>query len=206
MDRIQTLLMIVPLAGLIAFGQRFFGLWMPYKDASEVRLLAYITTFKALEQFANVSTDAFQFNFTMYNRLKRPMLLKLAFSLCNIPLVILLVKLAGDWTIGVCIVAGLSTLLFMAYYFGVAPRLSAQLSGERVGAYYRCLGKLAALFAAMLGVYALLDRYAPRGGWGGFLLLILAAGALGYLLLFLLGTTRAEKQLLLDKVKGLKRC
>ena len=202
-DRIQTLLMAVPIAGLMLFGRRFYQLWLPYKSADEVAVLAAITSFKVLEQFANVSTEAFQFNFTMYNRLKTPMLTKLLFSLCNIPLVILLVKLTDNWKTGVYLVAGLSTVLFMAYYYGVVPRLSARVTGEKTGAYYRCLGGLVALFLLLVGMFFAIDRLAPQTGWAGFTLLVCCAGALGYAAMFALGATRSEKRLLLEKLRRL---
>ena len=199
-NRLQNLLLLVPVAGLCVFGYRFYSLWMPYKPASEIQLLAIVTALKMAELFGGLTIDAITYNFTLYNRLKKQALVQILVSCFNIPLVVLLVRHAPNESMGAYCIAGVSSLLFLIYYWVIAPRLAAQVTGERLKTYYRSILGNAGLFAALIALFLLLNRFISTPNWLMLLVWLGLAGILGYGLMFLIGIGRAEKKQLMQRL------
>jgi O-antigen/teichoic acid export membrane protein len=199
-NRFQNLLLLVPIAGLTVFGGRFYALWMPYKPAGEIQLLAVVTGLKMLELFGGLTVDAILYNFTLYNSLKKQALAQILVSCLNIPIVVLLVKTVGNETLGAYIIAGVSSLLFVIYYWVIAPRLAARVTGERLRTYYRSIGQNAGLYCLLLGLFFLINRFISTPDWPSLLLWICISAGGGYLLMFLLGTSPGEKSSFLKRL------
>ena len=195
--RLECAVMFVPLAGLFVFSPYFYSLWMPYKSQADIMLLAAITAVKLWEQFARLTTEALRLNFTMYNQLRSSVIVRLLFSVFNLPLVVLLVTVCPSYTGSVLLIAGISSVLYSIYYWAVEPWLVSRVTGEAVKAYYQMILREILLFACLVGAFSAIYGCMPAPvGWASFLLLAGCAGAFGYLIVWMVGLNKSDRETL----------
>ena len=201
--RIECGIMYVPIAGLMVFGSIFYTLWMPYKSAEDICLLAGITILKVWDQFTGLTMLAARSNFTMYNQLRPSALGRFALSILNLPLVLLLMEICPFYVGDVLIIAGVSSLLYNLYYWGIEVRLISRVTGQPVKDYYNIIVREIVLFACLAGVYLLLLLLWGNKvtSWVEFLVMVSGAGFLGYVIVWFAGINREDRTMLLGMIQ-----
>ena len=193
--RMECVLMSVPLLGIVMFGQRFYALWLPEKDIADVMLLTGITAMKILGQIAGLVTNAMRTNFSTFNQLKPSALGRLLISMLNIPLVLILLKISPWYELDVLIIAGVSSMLWVLYYWCIEPWLISAVTKVNVFQYYRTIVRCLLMLLSVGVVFFVLNRVLPdTDSWMSFIIVVAGVGALGYLVAFLVGCTKSDKK------------
>ena len=193
-SRLQCAIIYVPIAGLIVFSASFYSLWMPYKSRADILLLAGITAVKVWDQFAGLTTNAMRLNFSMYNRLRPSVIARLCCSLLNLPLVILLLTICPWYGGDVLIIAGISSVLYSIYYWGLEPWLVSRITKVPTGVYYKMAGREIALFVCLVMTYGIGYMCMPKTmSWAQFVTIVGIEGIIGYLLTWLIGLNKTDR-------------
>ena len=202
-NRLQCAIIYVPIAGLMVFSPFFYGLWMPYKSQEDIFLLAGITAVKALDQFASLTGDALRLNFSMYNRLRPLVATRFFCSILNVPLVLLLVKICSWYEGDVLIIAGVSTLIDIIYFWAMEPKLVAHITDEKIGRYYGMIAREIGLFLCLIATYTLIyiNVEVPLD-WVRFLILAGIAGLIGYGITWIVGFCREDRIMFKEMIRA----
>lgn len=199
-NRVQCALLAVPMAGICIFAPHFYRLWMPYQESSDIQILAAITFVKIFEQYIGLTTDSMRNLFYLKNNLRKNAFCRLLCGIVNIPLVIIGVKLTQDYFWRIFIVSGLSSIIYIFYYWIAVPVLSSSMMKMSVKEYYKMIFHTMVIFLAVLGVYTLAENMFSMATWLDFIVIVAGLGMLGYFLMALIASTREEKRKIIKNI------
>ncbi|WP_418668210.1 lipopolysaccharide biosynthesis protein [Allofournierella sp.] len=191
-SRYITLLLAVPSAGIIAYGDFFYRLWMPYRPEAEIYLLYQLTALRLIASIANFMVEGILPLPNIYAHVKVPTIISLANGAFTVSTIFLCLKVT-NW--GIYALAGIGSLFGIVTSLVVQPIYVAHVMNLNKVIFIPMLIKNLSI---ILGIVALFlgMRYvipAPKG-WMDFLILIFAASVLGYSAEALLGTTKDERK------------
>ncbi|MEG1801344.1 MAG: hypothetical protein RR273_05145, partial [Oscillospiraceae bacterium] len=178
-NRFQAMIMFVPIVGIFTFAPQFYKLWMPYKGSADILLLSGITFVKVFDQFAGLTIQAAGNNFYLFNKLRGNAVAKLALSVLNIPIVLILVKIVGNYNWSIIIISGVSTTLYLIYNWTIAPKLLSKITGQGIKEYYKMILQALKMFAILLVPFSIISYFAPCNSWISFAVTTGLTGGLG---------------------------
>jgi O-antigen/teichoic acid export membrane protein len=191
-----SVIMVVPLAGLVAFGKTFFQLWQPTQDAQMLWILMILNvaslTFSA-------STASIHEIFTVTNRLKGQAIAVFISGIANMAVTILLIQLTD---LGVYAVVCIGSLVDVLRNFLFTFPYAAKCIHQKWYTFILQSLRSFAIFALITGLYFAFNYfvYMPTS-WLSFIAVALVCGVVGlvinaYLLLPKEGRKALVKKLL----------
>lgn len=118
--KLLGMIISIPVAGLVAYGDVFFPLWLPGQDVMLLQLLSIITLGVL---FVSGSINSLYNVFTVTNKLRVPAIVLLITGLVNVSVVFLLLKTTD---LGVYAIAGVSTILGIIRNLAFTPVYAAR--------------------------------------------------------------------------------
>lgn len=186
--KVVGMLLCLPVAFVIAFGDRFFSLWMPTENA--VQLWGYsVLSVGGLVFCGSVSI---MYNlFTVTNHLKLPAIATLTTGVLNTATVFLLLKLTDLGIIAVISVSS-SLALLRNLVFNI-PYSARCVEQKPLKFYWMALRSL--LFVGIAaGIGFLIKLVIPASGWLNLILCVLGMCLLAVSAVFILFFSRTEKR------------
>lgn len=191
-----SVIMVVPLAGLVAFGKTFFQLWQPTQDAQMLWILMILNvaslTFSA-------STASIHEIFTVTNRLKGQAIAVFISGIANMAVTILLIQLTD---LGVYAVVCIGSLVDVLRNFLFTFPYAAKCIHQKWYTFILQSLRSFAIFLLITGLYFAFNYfvYMPTS-WLSFIAVALVCGVVGlvinaYLLLPKEGRKALVKKLL----------
>lgn len=107
-SKIMSFLMTAPLAGFIAFGNKFYTLWQPTKSPDEITIIQILSVLVCISYLFTCHTRTLSSLFTVCNKLKASVLISLV---CGVLTVIIVLLLIHFTPLGVYAIAGVSSVL-----------------------------------------------------------------------------------------------
>ncbi|SEL98560.1 Na+-driven multidrug efflux pump [Syntrophus gentianae] len=120
----------IPIAGLIAFGDIFYSLWVPGQDANLLQLLSVITISVL---FVSGSINSLYNIFTVTNKLKIPSVVLLLTGITNVLGVAVLLKITS---LGIIIIPAVYAILSTVRSLVFTPVYAARCLGLRWNIFY----------------------------------------------------------------------
>ena len=190
-----SVIMVVPLAGLVAFGKTFFQLWQPTQDAQMLWILMILNvgslTFSA-------STASIQEIFTVTNRLKGQAVAVFISGVANMGVTLLLIQFTdlGVYAV-VCIGSAIDIIRNFCFTFPYAAKCIHQKWYTFILQALRSFG----IFLLITGLYFAVNHwvYAPTN-WLGFLVVALVCGAVGMVINAFLLLSKENRKVLVKKL------
>lgn len=186
----------LPIAGLMAFGDIFYSLWMPGQDAILLQILSIIT----IGAFAvSVSLEPLYNIFVVTNKLKVNTLITLLSGIISTILVLILLELTN---LGVYAIAATSTVIGIIRSLTFLPIYSAKLLEIKSGFFYIPLLKnlFSIIIVTIIGF--LIREFLYINSWKLLFLAGLILFILGILINIILIINRSEKRVVLDYIKN----
>lgn len=190
-----SVVMVVPLAGLTAFGECFFRLWQPTQDA---RVLWILMILNVASLTFSGSTASIHEVFTVTNRLKGQAIAVFISGIVNMAGTILLIQFTdlGVYAV-VCIGSLIDTVRNFLFTFPYAARCIHRK-------WYVFIVQSLKSFASYVLISALffvIDRYiySPQT-WIAFIIECVACGALGLIINAFMLLSRENRQILIRKL------
>ena len=198
--RMLSVVMVVPLAGLTAFGKTFFELWQPTQDAKMLWILMILNMFGLT--FSG-STASIHEVFTVTNRLKGQAIAVFISGIVNMGATILLVQYTnlGAYAV-VCVGSVLDIIRNFVFTFPYAAKCIKRPW------YVFSLQSLRAFFSYVVitALFFVLNRfvYSPDS-WATFLLLCIPCGIVGLLLNAFTLLSKDQRTLFFNKLLKRKK-
>lgn len=189
--KVVALLMALPIAFLVAFGQYFFSLWMPTENAFILWKLSILS----LGDFVFAGVVVIMYNmFTVTNHLKVPALATLVTGILNTVIVFVLLK---ETKLGIYAVVSVSSILALLRNSFVNIPYSAKCIGVSPLKFYRIAGR-SFLFVLISSVIGSVVAYIGNPtSWGLLIVCSVIMCILAIMLEYMLFFSKEEKESLL---------
>lgn len=182
--RFTAAVMIVPLAGFVAYGLHFYELWLPGRDVSELLLIQRLSVLTVVSLLASALVEPLYYANTLTNKIKGSVLITLGFSLLVVAIELSLLFFTE--LEGLFVIASVSSVLMTFRHCFVQPVYAAHVLGLRGSSFYKPLGKEVVGLFVVLATFAILSKALPFSSWACFLISCLISAAIGYTELSLL--------------------
>lgn len=199
--KIIALIMIVPIAGFLAFGTEFFRLWLPSKTTIEIQQIQILSVLSLMPYVVSANNYTLFVLDTTTNKLKRPVLVTLILSIASTILTIILLKTTN---MGVYAVAGVSSIFWVAKVLLFNTINAAINLRLKWNTFFKQLGKNIGCFILILVSFYIVKRFLILNTWLKFLLNIVIVGIIGYIITFIILLNKQEKIKILKMLKILK--
>lgn len=201
--KLLSFLMAVPLIGFMVFGPDFYRLWLPQKSAEDVQLVQLLSALTVLPLLVNAYVEGLYYANTLTNKIRGSVLISFGFSVCSIVIEILLLLFTDLEPLFV--IAGTSSCVMILRYIIATPLYCAYVLKLPRFTFYPPLFRSIAVSGVICGLFLAVRSFVHIGSWLQLVLTCGLAGALGYLISFLLLFGKQEKSnvaaLLLKKLK-----
>lgn len=203
--KLLPFMMIVPIAGYLAFGSSFFKLWMWSRTPEEWKMMQILSVFSMGTNLMSIFVYPLTSINTTTNKLKWPVITTFITGVLSITTVLITVNVTN---IGVYAVNFISTAYSMARLFFFVPMYSAHNLKMKLTTFYpiilRGLGTFFAVLLLFIGIHTACAEFI--NSWLRLIILALICGPIGYGVVFLLIFNKEEKRKFLDLVaRKLKR-
>lgn len=193
------LVLIVPLAGLTAFGSDFYALWQPTQDSQTLQILSVL---KILCLIFTASLSVVHEIFVVANKLKAQAIATLISGIVNIIIVYILLKTTN---LGIFAIAGVSSIIAVVRNFAFTFPYAAKCVKQKWYVFYGLSLRAFASYAIIVGLFYLTRFfiYTPKS-WGAFIIECGICGLIGLILNALMISSKAEIKDLFLKIAKIK--
>jgi len=196
--KIIGLIMLVPLAGVIAFGVPFFHLWLPAKTNEEIIKIQILSILSMLPFIVSASNYTLFVLDSVTNKLKRPVIATLVMSISSTITTIILLKVTN---LGIYAIAGVSSIywIFKVFFFNTI-NAAANIHVKWYTFFLPFIKNLCCFFIILI-FFIFINRIITINSWISFGTNMLIFGIIGYIFCFLFLLSKEEKNKLLEKLK-----
>ncbi len=196
--KVIGLIMLVPLAGIIIFGNEFFKLWLPGKAEAELLKIQILSILSILPFAISASNYTLFVLDSVTNKLKRPVVVTFIMSILSTFTTIILLKTTN---LGIYAIAGVSSIywIFKVFFFNT---INAAMNLKiKWYTFFKPFLKNLSCFLFLLITFQLISRFTTINNWISFGSIIICVGILGYLVTFILLLNKQEKEKFLKIIK-----
>ncbi len=197
--KIMSFIMIVPIAGFIAFGMNFYKLWVPNYSADElstIQLLSVIVTIPYL--FNALVYPLIQIN-TACNKVKIPVIVTFLVGLSNI-LIVFPLGMVNKLTLELLTI--FSSVFMSARYILFQPYYAAKIINVKKSTFFKPILKNLFIFIIILLFFIVCNKIITVNNWLQFIIEIAVFGITGYVASALLILKKDERQEIVNIVKS----
>ena len=193
--RMMGLVLIVPLAGLTAFGTDFYVLWQPTQNAQTLQILSVL---KILCLTFTASMSAVHEIFVVANKLKAQAIATLISGVLNIIVVYILLKVTN---LGIFAIAGVSSVIAILRNFVFTFPYAAKCVKQKWYVFYGICLRAFFSYAVITGLFYLfrIFVYTPNT-WVSFIIVCGLCGLIGIVINMFLIASKAERKMFLSKI------
>ena len=190
------MLINIPIAVLIAYGDVLFSLWFPSQNAQLLQILSIIT----ILPWAIMGQAAIIHNlFNVLNRLKVNSMLVLTTGILNIIVVFILLKTTS---LGLFAVAGVSSIFSILRNLLYTVPFGAKYIGQKWTTFYPEILKSMGSVIVISVIGLLLKKLMPLTTWLWMILFCMMTAAIGFLFNYLIVFNRNDRLRLKNMIKG----
>ena len=199
--KIIALIMIVPIAGFIAFGVEFFCLWLPSKTTLEIQQIQILSILSLMPYIVSANNYTLFTLDTTTNKLKRPVIATLILSIFSTIATLILLK---NTNIGVYAVAGVSSIFWILkilFFNTINAAINLRLKWYT---FFKQLLKNICCFILILILFYMVKRFLILNTWISFLSSIAVVGIIAYIITFTILLNRQEKIKIINTIRIFK--
>lgn len=171
--RINGLIILVPVAGFIAFSKQFYSLWLDGVDEKTINLIAMLSTLTIIQAFFNSQTYALSQLSVVVNKLKLPVFVSFGIGIVNIIVELILGKTTD---LGVIILVLPSLVLISSRYVLFNSWYAAKIIGAKPKEFYLTVLRTSLPIPLLIWLFSLVASHFVIDSW---LKLIAAGGVCG---------------------------
>lgn len=197
--KVLSLIMTVPIAGLVVFGTDFYQLWLPGKSAAEIQIIQLLSVISLLPKMVSAYVDSLYSINTVTNHLKVPVLVNMVLGILNVGLVFLLLRTTKLGVFAIAI--GNAIMLFLKTVLFV-PSYAASNLKQRGFVFYPPFIRAVICSIVIILLFMGLKNLFVINSWGDLMAAAGICGALGFLINFIILLNREERKETLAKIKN----
>ncbi len=197
--KIMAFIMIVPIAGFIAFGSSFYTIWLKDYTASEVGTIQQLSVIITLPYLFNAFTyPIVQINSAL-NKVKIPVIFTFIIGISNILIVL---PLGLTETLNLTTLTVFSSVFLCLKLIVFQPIYAAKTLKRKITLFYPALIHCYIVFMVILGLFILVKPLFSITGWLSFIISIAVCGVVGYGITFVILLNKNEHKTIINLVKS----
>lgn len=185
---ILSIIVTIPIAILVSFGEVFFNLWVPTEDPKLLQLLSLITIGTIV---VSGPINSIYGVFIVTNKLKTNALVLLVTGVLNLIIVFILLKTTS---LGLFAIAGVSTILGIIRNLVFTAPYGAKYLGLKWNVFYPEIFKsvVSFVFVSLIGIT--LTNFFNVKGWNELIILSLTTAIIGLFVNVMIFFTKSERK------------
>ncbi|MBO5342416.1 MAG: hypothetical protein J6A73_07025 [Lachnospiraceae bacterium] len=193
--KITSMLITIPVAGVIVLGNRFFALWVPSQDATILHMLACISV------MGYVFTSGIQILYTVFPTVNKVKENAVAVLISGVISVILMTILVCFTDMGIWAVMLVSEVVCLIRNMFFTVPVTAKYLGVSSKHFYKqvLVSVISTIVLVFVGYGA--TFWIPNRGWGDFVLTVLIMLIIGFLIQFIAVFRKQERREIFDIIK-----
>ena len=193
--KMTSVILTIPIAGIVVLGDQFFALWVPSQDA---RLLQTLSVLAILGYMFTSGTQILYNVFTTVNRVKVNAIAMLISGVISTSITLFFIYFT-DWDIYA--VAGVSTIVNLVRNMTFTLPATAKYLGFKWYQFYPQVGTTVISSLIIIALGECVKPFLPSGSWVAFFVAAIVVGGIGLLVNYRLILNKEERMLLIGKVK-----
>ena len=199
-NRIMIFMMSIPIAFVTAYGDKFFRLWLSYKDPSEIPQIYYLAVLSMGVLFVSASIQVLYQVFIITKKIKLNSIVIVASGVITTSLVFVLLQTTN---LGLYAIAGVSVVVGLIRNMVFTPIYAAKCLEVKWTTFYSDIFMGLASIGIITAVGMLSKLILPMDTWITFFASGIFMGCVALVLNFFIVLRKGERQMVLDKVKGM---
>ena len=196
-------MMSIPIAFITAFGDKFFNLWISYKDPEEIRQIYYLTVLSMGVLFVSASIQVLYQVFIITKKIQLNSIVIVASGVITTATVFILLNTTN---LGLYAIAGVSVVIGLIRNMVFTPIYAAKCLEVKWTTFYSDIFMGLASIGIITAVAMASKLILPMDSWITFLASGMIMGCVALVLNFLIVLRKAERDMVLEKVMSkLKR-
>lgn len=192
--KLTAFILIVPIAGVIVFGEQFFSLWVPSQDAKLLQILSVLS----IIGYMFTSSIQILFNvFVSVNKVKQESLALICGGIFSISLLFILIRFTD---LDIYAVAGCSTLANILRNMLFTVPMAAKYLGFKWSKFYPQV--LVTIFTSLVLIIVgeLIEPYLPKGDWISFFISISIYSVIAFTISMYIILNKIERKIVMNKL------
>ncbi len=199
-NRIMIFMMSIPIAFVTAYGDRFFKLWLSRKnDPAEVTQIYYLAVLSMGVLFVSASIQVLYQVFIITKKIKLNSIVIVVSGVITTVLVFVLLQTTD---LGLYAIAGVSVVVGLLRNMVFTPIYAAKCLEVKWTTFYSDIFMGLASIGIITAVAMISKLFLPMDNWIGFFGSCVLMGIVALGLNFLIVLRKSEREMVLDKVKG----
>lgn len=193
--KLTSIIMTIPIAGIVVLGDQFFALWVPSQDAQLLQILSIL----AILGYMFTSGTQILFNvFTTVNKVRTNAIAMLICGVVSTSITLLMINFT-DY--GIYAVAGVSTFVNLMRNMIFTVPITAKYLGFKWYQFFPSVGLTVFSSVLLIGIGFLVKPFLPQGSWIKFFLAALIIGCIGLIINIGLVLNKDERNILFLKIR-----
>ena len=202
-NRIMIFMMSIPIAFVTAYGDKFFDLWLSYREPEERKLIYHLAVLSMGVLFVSASIQVLYQVFIITKKIKLNSIVIVASGVISTAIVFVLLKTTD---LGLYAIAGVSVVVGLIRNMVFTPIYAAKCLEVKWTTFYSDIFMGLASIGIITAVAMLSKLVLPMDTWVTFFASGILMGCVALGLNFFIVLRKAERQMVLDKVMSkLKR-
>lgn len=193
--KLTSVVMTIPIAGIIVLGDRFFSLWVPTQDA---QLLQKLSILAILGYMFTSGTQILYNVFSAVNKVKQN---SIAMVLSGVASTIITLYFVKFTNYGIYAVAGVSTFVNLARNMSFTLPVTARYLGFKWYQFFPQVGTTVVSSILLVVIGFFIKPYLPSGSWIALFLSALVIGCVGLAVNIIIMLNKNERAFLFGKIK-----
>ena len=190
--KLMGIVVNIPIAILIVFGDKFYSLWMPKEDPRLLQILSIITISCSIIE---CSIMCIYYVFTALNKVKENSISVLVQGLLNAVIVIILLKMT-DW--GIFAVAGVSSIISILRNILFSAPYGAKVLNLKWYAFFPEIGKSILSVIVLSITTFIVKKLIPVYGWFTLIIAVGIACIIGLILNIFLFLNKNDRKIVIN--------
>lgn len=204
-SKITIFIMIVPITGIIVFGNQFYTLWQSSLTAEQINTVQVLSVIACLNCLFATFSQCFMMLYSVCNKVKVPVLINIGIGVTSTIIVLLTVTFFDLGYNNIYVIAGVSAILMSIRALTFVPIYSAKIIGEKWNVFLPTVlrGIISFVVTGVLFYFvgnAVLPLFGDNG-WISFLAFCFVMGFAGYAINLFLLFGKNEIKALVRKLK-----
>lgn len=194
--KLTSVVMTIPIAGIVVLGDRFFSLWVPSQDA---KLLQTLSILAILGYMFTSGTQILYNVFPTVNKVKQNSIAMIISGMVSTVMVLLLAKFTNY---GIYAVAGVSTFVNLCRNMIFTVPFTAKYLGFKWNKFFPQVITTVVSSVLLIGLGMLIKPLLPQGSWLMFFVSAAIVGIIGLMVNFTLVLKKEERNYLIGIIRS----
>lgn len=198
----ETIIILVPMVGLIFFGMEFYSLWLPEKNMDEIKIIQILSILTLIYTLGNGLVEGLYYANTLTKKIKNSVLITMGIGILSTVLVFIALKFTNY---GVYAIAAVSSVLMLFRALIITPIYCSNVLKIKWNYFFSELSKSLICLIIIFITFYFMTRNLHIYNWISFIVNVGIAGLIGYIEVFIVYSKDILKKFFIKEVQNEKQ-